>query len=80
MTDEPDRPDELRRFWATWLPWRIMYLVGYGALLVHLGASFWRPPITWKWWAMMAAFGYTWIMFATKLTNELRSFRRATER
>jgi|HubBroStandDraft_6_1064221.scaffolds.fasta_scaffold836077_2 hypothetical protein len=80
MSDEPDRTDEPQRFWATWLPWRIMHLVGYGAFLVYLGARSWRPPIIWLWWAMMAAFAYAWIMFATKVANELRSFRRTMER
>jgi hypothetical protein len=80
MSDEHDKPDEQKRFWATWLPWRILYLVGYGALCVYALVRFWRPPIDWLWWAILAGMAYSWILFATRIAREFRSIRRPPER
>jgi amino acid transporter len=75
-----NKPDEQRRFWATWLPWRTLYFVVYVAFSVYVLVRFWRPPINWTWWAMLVAMAYTWILFATRIAREVRSLRRPSER
>jgi len=74
-----DKPNEQRRFWATWLPWRILTLAGYVALCVYMLVRFWRPPIDWLWWAMLVAMAYTWILSATRLARECRALQRPPE-
>lgn len=71
-----DKPDEQRKFWASWLPWRIFYLVGYVAFSVFLLVRFWRPPTTWTWWLLLAAMANTWIMFGSRIAREIQSFWR----
>jgi hypothetical protein len=75
-----DKPDEQRRFWATWLPWRVLCFVGYVALCVYMLVRFWRPPIDWLWWALLVATAYTWILPAMRIAREVRSLRRPPER
>ena len=64
-----DKPVEQRRFWATWLPWRILCLVGYVALCVYILVDFWPPPIGWLWWFLLGTYAYTWIPFAMRLAR-----------
>jgi hypothetical protein len=71
-----DKPVEQRRFWAIWLPWRTLYLVGYVALCVYILVEFWRQPIGWLWWLLLGTYAYTWILFATRLARECRSLRQ----
>ena len=80
MSDEPttDKPDEQRRFWVTWLPWRILYLVGYVALCVYMQVRFWRPPIDWLWWVMLVAYGV--YLDSHSQSRIAREFRRSDDR
>lgn len=67
---------EAREFWSTSLPLRILFFISYVAVSVCLLVRFWRPPIDWGWWLLLAACAFTWIRPAAIIARELRSLRR----
>jgi hypothetical protein len=67
---------ESRSFWSTLLPWRIFALIAYGTVSVYMLARFWRPPIDWVWWLLLATCAFTWILSATNIAREIRSLGR----
>jgi hypothetical protein len=79
-----DKPGGQRRFWATSLPWKLLFLLVYFALSASLlvmfwnAQPFWNSRLGWPLWGLnLAAIGFTWIYFARIVTREIQSQRRS---
>jgi hypothetical protein len=82
-----NKPGGQRRFWATSLPWKLLFLLAYFALGACMLVMFWVAPYFWNsrlawpvWGLMLAAFGFNWIYFIRTVTREFQSLRRPTDR
>jgi hypothetical protein len=81
-----DKPDGKRRFWATSLPWKILFLLIYVALSACMPVMFWNAQPFWNsrfawplWGFLVAAIAFTWINFIRSAAREFQSLRRQSD-
>jgi|HubBroStandDraft_1064217.scaffolds.fasta_scaffold170647_1 hypothetical protein len=77
-----DRPDGKRRFWATSLPWKMLFLLVYFALSILILVMFWNAGPLWTswlgwplWGLNLAAIALTWITFIRMVVRDIKSLR-----
>lgn len=62
-----------RRFWSSWLPWKVLLAIAYFAMSASALSDF--RTRAWTWWAGLACTVLIWIVVVRGIAQQFQSLR-----